>query len=105
MKIILHKVEFWVHLGVESISKSAHAMWLPTPVYERIPQFYVLLGMLFFTNGLYLGVEFDITLYYLGAGILSFLYGIGVFLTRLIRRQQQPLVSSAPTAEVSGQST
>jgi len=80
-------------------------MWLPTPVYERIPQFYVLLGMLFFSNGLYLGVEFEITLYYLGAGILSFLYGIGVFLTRLIRRQQQPLVSSAPTAEVSGQST
>jgi hypothetical protein len=71
-------------------------MWLPTPVYERIPQFYVLLGMLFFANGLYLGVEFDITLYYLGAGITSFLYGIGVFMTRLIHRQRQSLVSSAP---------
>jgi hypothetical protein len=74
-------------------------MWLPKPVYERIPQFYVLLGMLFFTNGLYLGTGFEITLYYLGAGILSFLYGIGVFITRLVRRQQQPLVSSAPTTD------
>ena len=80
-------------------------MWLPTPVYERIPQFYVLLGMLFFANGLYLGVEFEITLYYLGAGIMSFLYGLGVFMTRLIRRQRQPLVSSAPTVEQSNPST
>ncbi len=74
-------------------------MWLPTPAYERIPQFYVLLGMLFFANGLYLGVEFEITLYYLGAGITSFLYGISVFMTRLIRRQRHPLVSSAPTTD------
>lgn len=63
-------------------------MWLPTPVYERIPQFYVLVGMLFFSNGLYLGIEFEITLYYLGAGILSFLYGPGVFTMRFVRRQR-----------------
>jgi len=105
VKIILHNGAFRVHVGEESISKSADAMWLPTPVYERIPQFYVLLGMLFFANGLYLGFEFEITLYYLGAGIMSFLYGLGVFMTRLIRRQQQPLVSSAPTAEQSEPST
>jgi len=74
-------------------------MWLPTPVYERIPQFYVLLGMLFFANGLYLGIEFEITLYYLGAGILSFLYGLGIFIARMIRRQRQASISSAATTE------
>ncbi len=73
-------------------------MWLRTPVYERIPQFYVLLGMLFFSNGLYLGIEFKITLYYLGAGIMSFLYGLGVFAMRLIRSQRQPMVINAPEA-------
>ena len=88
-RILLLRIILW---------QECDPMWLPTPVYERIPQFYVLLGMLFFTNGLYLGFEFEITLYYLGAGILSFLYGLGVFATRLIRRQKQPMVINAPEA-------
>jgi len=67
VKIFLYNGWFWVHFDVATIDKSINAMWIPTPVYERIPQFYVLLGMLFFTNGLYLGIEFEITLYYIGA--------------------------------------
>lgn len=32
-------------------------IWLPTPIYERIPHFYFLAGLLFMTDGLYLGFE------------------------------------------------
>lgn len=61
-------------------------MWLPTPVYERIPQFFFLLGLLFIANGLYLGFDFAISFAYFGVGALSGAYGIGVFLVRKASR-------------------
>ena len=57
-------------------------MWLPTPIYERIPQFWFLLGLLFIAAGLYLGFEFSLVFWYAGIGFSCCLYGVGVFFVR-----------------------
>ena len=62
-------------------------MWIPTPIYERIPQFYVLIGLLFMSSGLYLGFDFKLTFVYLGTGIFCFVWGLRIFLMRLVYRK------------------
>jgi hypothetical protein len=86
-------------------------MWLPTPIYERVPQFYVLVGLLLITDGLYLGFDFalsffyfglgfDIALpfFYLGLGFASFTYGVGLFILRMRYRKVQPGARTATRA-------
>jgi len=70
-------------------------MWLPTPIYERVPQFYVLVGLLLITDGLYLGFEISYSLYYLGVGIASCAWGVGIFIMRMKNRQSQPAAQTA----------
>jgi hypothetical protein len=62
-------------------------MWLPTSIYERAPQFWFLVGLLFISAGLYIGFEYVLTTYYVGVGFLCCAYGIGVFLVRLRYRE------------------
>ena len=62
-------------------------MWLPTPVYERVPQFFFLIGLQFVANGLYLGFEFSIAFFYIGFGLLSCGYGVSLHLMRMQHRQ------------------
>ena len=62
-------------------------MWIPTPVYERIPQFYFLIGLLLIANGLYLGFEFVLSFYYIGFGLAASAYGVAIFLMRMQNRQ------------------
>jgi hypothetical protein len=74
-------------------------MWLPKPVYERIPQFYFLVGLLFMANGLYLGFDFVLAFYYIGFGLISCSYGVAIFLMRLQNRHQaQPIVQATAHA-------
>jgi hypothetical protein len=63
-------------------------MWLPTPVYERLPQIWFLLGLLFITGGLYLGLDYPISFLYGALGILCCLSGICVALLRLRHRRE-----------------
>ena len=62
-------------------------MWLPTPIYERIPQFWFLLGLLFMASGLYLGFEFALSFWYIAAGFASCAVGAGIFVQRISNRQ------------------
>ena len=64
-------------------------MWLPTPIYERIPQFWFLLGLLFIATGLYLGFEFALSFWYIAVGLSCCSYAVGIFLVRLSARQGQ----------------
>lgn len=64
-------------------------MWLPTPVYERIPQFWFLMGLLFIANGLYLGIDFAISLVYIAVGILCCAFGMGIGLIRMSHRKKR----------------
>lgn len=71
-------------------------MWLPTPVYERVPQFWFLLGLLFIAGGLYLGFDLQISFLYGVIGLLCCAYGIGVALVRYRYRHGQA-DNEAPT--------
>jgi hypothetical protein len=62
-------------------------MWLPNPVYERVPQFWILIALLFFSAGMYIGFEYVLTMYYVGLGFICCGYGLGIFMLRLRHRQ------------------
>jgi len=62
-------------------------MRLPTPVYERIPQLWFLLGLLFIANGLYLGIDFTISKICIAAGVACITAGIGTSVARMRYRR------------------
>ncbi len=69
-------------------------MWLPTPVYERIPQFWFLLGLLFMSSGTYIGFDYDLSFFYFGVGFICSFWGLWIFSTRanarrILKRQQK----------------
>jgi Ca2+/Na+ antiporter len=79
-------------------------MWLPTPIYERIPQFWFLLGLLFIATGLYLGFDWALSFWYIAVGFACCAYGVGVFLVRLRHRQSpQPAEQAAAAPAESAQ--
>ena len=57
-------------------------MWLPTPVYERVPDFWILLGLLFFSLGLYIGFNYELIFLYLAVGMGCILRGIWIYIAR-----------------------
>jgi len=61
-------------------------MWLPSPIYERIPQFWLLMGLLFVAFGLYLGFDYQLIFVYLGLGALCIGRSVWIFQTRRIFR-------------------
>lgn len=66
-------------------------MWLPTAIYERVPQVYLLIGLLLITDGLYLGFEYPIAFWYIGVGLFSCFWSLGIFLTRVAARKKRQL--------------
>jgi len=79
-------------------------MWIPTPIYERIPQCWVLIGLLFMSSGLYLGFDYRLTFFYFGTGAFCFVWGLRIFVMRFIYRnapenqpqQQEPQIDPEP---------
>ena len=71
-------------------------MWIPSPIYERLPQFWLLLGLLFVSTGLYLGFEFVLSFYYVALGGLCCVYAAAIFLMRLNYRQNQLVTEHTP---------
>ena len=61
-------------------------MWIPTPIYERIPQFWLLLGLLFMSCGTLLGFSFTLTYIYFGLGFACCLWSMSLFTMRLASR-------------------
>ena len=66
-------------------------MWLPESIYERIPQFHVLAGLLLITDGLYMGSEasylYMYSYSYIGLGAAILTYGVGLFILRVDYRK------------------
>jgi len=63
-------------------------MWIPTPIYERIPQFWLLLGLLFMSSGVYLGFDYELTFLYFGTGVFCVVWGARIFVMRHIYRNK-----------------
>jgi hypothetical protein len=69
-------------------------MWLPSPVYERVPQFWLLIGILFMSSGAYLGLKFQLSYLYFGVGSLCVVWS----LVTLIMRRRNRGISAEPIA-------
>ena len=74
-------------------------MWLPTPVYESLPYVYVVIGILLISGATYIGIETGESSVYLGAGAVSVLSGILVYVRRATARsnRKKPNLSATVT--------
>lgn len=62
-------------------------MWLPDPIYKRAPQFWLLIGLLFLSAGIYLGFERAIAFVYFGVGFFSIAWSFGIVAKRSNHRR------------------
>jgi len=62
-------------------------MWLPTPIYERLPQFWLLMGLLFMSGGTYIGFDYSLSFAYFGVGFACVIWSLNVFAMRQRSRQ------------------
>ena len=80
-------------------------MRLTSVIFERLPQIWVLVGLLIIVSGLFLGFDYSLVFVYLGIGIISFVYGLVLFALLLIegtkKSKSKPLsrdfISIGPT--------
>jgi len=70
-------------------------MRLTSNIFERLPQAWVLVGLLIITTGVYVGFDSSIVFVYLGVGIICFVYGLALFAVLLLegpkRSKSRPL--------------
>lgn len=77
-------------------------MWPPTPIYERVPVVWVLLGLLFNATGLYLGFEYPLSFAYMMVGWFCAAYGVAIFALRLRERPKTSAATRLSPQFVSG---
>ena len=51
-------------------------MWLPTPIYERTPQLWLLMAVLFVVLAAYIGFDYLFTYFYMLLGIVCGVRGL-----------------------------
>jgi hypothetical protein len=64
-------------------------MWLPTPIYERTPQLWLLMAVLFVVLGLYIGFAYPLTYFYILLGVVCGVRGFQVWRMRSSFRRKQ----------------
>jgi hypothetical protein len=82
-------------------------MWLPASIYQRIPQFWMLVGVLFISSAVYMGLNYRYSVAYLGLGLLSVVWSGCVMLLRSGRKkslQDESPLAEQSTGQSSGQS-
>lgn len=75
-------------------------MWIPTSLYERLPQFWLLLGLLFMSSGTYFGFDYPLTKAYFGAGLVCCAWSLWIFAMRLRNRKVLKEARKHPLPEV-----
>lgn len=63
-------------------------MWMPGPIYNRVPQFWLLLGLLFIASSAYLGFQYKVAYWYAALGLLCCAYGAAVMLLREMKNHK-----------------
>lgn len=69
-------------------------MKLVSDIFERLPQVWILLGLLFIAGGLYLGFDYSLVWIYFAIGLISFLYGALLFF--FLRRERPRKAKARP---------
>lgn len=57
-------------------------MWIPAPIYERIPVFMLLAGVVFVGSAFYIGFHIPISYFYCDVGVACLFWGAVVFALR-----------------------
>jgi hypothetical protein len=63
-------------------------MWIPSPIYESLPYAYIVVGILFISGTLYVGLETPGAALYIVCGLISIISGAFVFGWRQAHRQK-----------------
>lgn len=65
-------------------------MWLPSPIYEKAPHYWLLLGLLLIVLGVYLGFQGDGFYWYLGvaSGVASCAWSVRTYWQRSLQRER-----------------
>ena len=74
-------------------------MWLPTPVYERLPQFWLLLGLLFMSSGVYLGFDYRLSFAYFFIGALCVAWSFWTLILRHRHRSKNSVGAASVAAD------
>ena len=64
-------------------------MWLPTKLYERLPLWWILVGLVFMLSSLYLGLDYGAAYGYLGLGVACSVFGLIITLWRSQHRNDK----------------
>jgi protein-S-isoprenylcysteine O-methyltransferase Ste14 len=62
-------------------------MWIPTPIYESLPYAYIVVGVLFISGTLYVGLNHPAAPLYITCGLFSIIVGAAVFAKRQAHRR------------------
>ena len=62
-------------------------MWPSSPIYERVPILWILVGLLFASSGLYLGFDYSLSFLYILIGGFCFVFGVALM---AFRWREQP---------------
>ena len=71
-------------------------MWLPIPIYERMPQVLLLLGLMLMYSGIYLTFDYTLSYLYSGAGLVCAAWGIWIYSRRVVGRKKAAAQASVP---------
>ena len=80
-------------------------MWLPIPIYERMPQVWLLLGLMLMYSGIYLTFDYILSYLYSGAGLVCAAWGIWIFSRRVVGRKKAAAQASVPPPAATGAQT
>jgi hypothetical protein len=71
-----HLPHFYTLKSITAIQ--GNLVHIPEKYYERIPQFYFIVGILLLANSFYLGIDDFASYFYMAFGFVSLLYAVGV---------------------------
>ena len=63
-------------------------MWLPTKLYERLPLWWILVGLVFMLSALYLGLDYGAAYGYLALGVACSIFGLMITIWRAQHRNR-----------------
>jgi hypothetical protein len=74
-------------------------MWLPSKLYERLPLWWILVGLLFMLSALYLGLDYGPAYGYLGLGVGCSVFGLLITIWRAQHRSDKSTNDRSDTVE------
>ena len=74
-------------------------MWIPKPIYDHAPLFWLLLGVVFLAGGIYLNFSDGLKAAYFVFAAFCFSHAVWTFVARRRFREQRSLQAPEQTAE------